>query len=504
MASEDNTAKGRLLSLRGAEGEGRITPRILVVDDEKRIRDACHKMLTQEGCEVERAETGDSGLRMLEDRHYDIVLLDLMMPGLPGLEALERVRTLHPDTVVIVITGYATLEHSIEAMKKGAFDFIPKPFSPQDLRLVVTKALEHLRSLEDIAHERSRTKTLIDQLADGVLATDAEKRVALANPLFLKMAGVRQTSIVGKPVTEVVEDETLNDMIDQALAMPMKEYAVLTDELSRGEPGTEEEQILRIRCVPFRDRMGRTVGSLTLLQDITALKKLDRIRSEFVSMVAHEIRGPMNSALALVDVLLKGRAGSLTEKQEDLLGRAHRKIRSLAELTSGLLDLSRVESGLLVQEKETFPISDLLEEQVKFHKQEAESEEIEIEVDADPGLPPLLANRSAVEEVVSNLLTNAVKYTPPGGKVILKATKENDYFCLSVTDTGIGIPEGEQKRIFEKFYRVKTDETRKIPGTGLGLSIVKSIVEEHNGMIGVDSSPGSGTTFRVYFPVSQA
>ncbi|MDY6851556.1 MAG: response regulator [Thermodesulfobacteriota bacterium] len=124
--------------------EQTFKPRILVVDDEKRIRDACQTMLTQDGFEADQTGDGALGLKMIDQRHYDIVLLDLMMPGLSGFDVLERIKAIHPDTVIIVITGYATIEHSIEAMKKGAFDFIPKPFAPQDLRVMVAKAIEYV------------------------------------------------------------------------------------------------------------------------------------------------------------------------------------------------------------------------------------------------------------------------------------------------------------------------------------------------------------------------
>ena len=153
-----------------------FVPRILVVDDEKRIRQGCQKTLTLEGFEVALAESGDLAVEQLKNEHFDIILLDLMMPGLSGMDVLAHVKALHPDTVIIVITGYATLEHAIEAMKKGAFDFISKPFSPQDLRNVVAKAIEYIRTLEDIATEKSRVRVLINHLSGGVMATDAEKK----------------------------------------------------------------------------------------------------------------------------------------------------------------------------------------------------------------------------------------------------------------------------------------------------------------------------------------
>ncbi|MDH3875806.1 MAG: response regulator, partial [Desulfobacteraceae bacterium] len=136
-------------------------PKILVVDDEKVIRNGCREVLTQEGYEAILAENGELGLKMIEKAHYDVILLDLMMPGLSGFEVLSHVKTLHPDTSIIVITGYATIENSIEAMRKGAFDFIPKPFSPDQLRVVVSKAIEHTGALKDIANEKSRIRVLI-------------------------------------------------------------------------------------------------------------------------------------------------------------------------------------------------------------------------------------------------------------------------------------------------------------------------------------------------------
>ena len=130
-------------------------PTILVIDDEKRIREGCYKILIKENCSVEMAENGESGLKMLAEKHYDIILTDLMMPGIGGMEVLAKVREQHPDSVSIVITGFATLEHSIEAMKKGAFDFIPKPFTPDHLRVVVSKAIQMTRTLQDIATEKN-------------------------------------------------------------------------------------------------------------------------------------------------------------------------------------------------------------------------------------------------------------------------------------------------------------------------------------------------------------
>lgn len=477
-------------------------PRILVVDDEKRIRDACQTMLTQDGFEADQAGDGALGLKMIEQRHYDIVLLDLMMPGLSGFDVLERIKAIHPDTVIIVITGYATIEHSIEAMKKGAFDFIPKPFAPQDLRVMVAKAIEYIRTLQDIANEKSRMRVLINHLADGVMATDAQKTVALANPAFLKMIGCHDPGVIGRPVTEFVEDEPLGRMIAQALAMPADEFVELTEEYSPEGSRKGEESILGVRCVPFRDRVGRNLGTITVLHDITTSKKVEQLKSDFVSMVAHEIRSPMNSVMMQLKVMKDGLAGDVTDKQTEILGRASEKIQGLVSLATDLLDLAKIESGLISQEKETLGLAALLADQVNFHQPRAQAKNIRLELEESPALPPVLANSRNMEEVLSNLITNAINYTPEGGKVTVSATVEGAYLRVSVRDTGIGMTKEDMERIFDRFYRVKNEKTRYVVGTGLGLPIVKSIVEAHNGMIRIESGLDKGSTFHITIPLA--
>lgn len=480
---------------------GDYNPRILVVDDEKRIRDGCHRMLTQEGFDVALAETGEAGLEKITNEHFDIIMLDLMMPGLSGFEVLEQVKGVHPDTVVIVITGYATVEHTIEAMKKGAFDFIPKPFSPQDLRLVISKALDYISKLKDVTYEQSRMRVLVNYLGDGVMATDSEKNVALVNPAFLKMLGYVGKDVTTRPVSDFIKESKILDLIDQALTVPEDGFEEFTEELTYTRPSETEKNIIGIRCVPFKDRIGRNLGTLTVLHDITAAKKMDQLKSDFVSMVSHEIRSPLNSVLMQFKVVLDGLAGDLTEKQKSILNRSSERIKALVNMSTELLDLSKIESGLITHEKEQIDLGELLADQTAFHLPRAEAKKITLTLSDLPDLPLIMANHQNMEEVLSNLITNAINYTPEGGSVTIGATRENNYLVLTVKDTGLGIPPEDRERIFERFYRVKNEETRYITGTGLGLPIVKTIVEAHNGTIKVDSRVGEGTTFYVYLPI---
>lgn len=477
-------------------------PKVLVVDDEERIRDGCSKILTKENCLVDTAESGEIGLQMLADRHYDIILTDLMMPGIGGMEVLAKVREQHPDSVSIVITGFATLEHSIEAMKKGAFDFIAKPFTPDQLRVVVSKAVMMTRTLQDIATEKTRLKTIVNYLAGGVLVTDKSKNIVLYNPALLKMLGYEGGPLNDKPLSALTKDEELNRIIDGILGLTVGEFKVLSTELvtpDRGE-GSSNEFYLRAQAVPFQNRLGEVLGSVTIIDDITHLKKLDELKSAFVSMVSHEIRGPLSTILSQISVLTDGLAGELGAKQADILGKVYRKVEGLVELSRELLDLSRIEAGLIVQDKQPVKLIDILDALVSFLQPRAKEKNISLSL-KKTNLPPINADGTSMEQVFTNLISNAINYTPEGGKIVLSGNASSDFVTIAVADTGFGIPHDELPLIFDRFYRVKNEKTRNIVGTGLGLPIVKSIVEAHNGTIKVKSTEGVGSTFSVRLPI---
>ena len=474
-------------------------PRILVIDDEPRIREACILVLSDKGFEVAAAPDGELGLQMIKEKHYDIVLVDLMMPTISGFDVLSEVRSHHPDTVVIVITGYATLEHSIEAMKKGAFDFIPKPFTPDQLRAVVDKSLRYTGALQDIADSKSRLGVMVNSLTDGVMTTDARKLIVQINPAFLHMIDYHGEDVLGQHVDDIIHDEKLLDSIEQALSMSPDTFVEITKEIEQTDKN--EEKFYSARCAPFRGRMNENLGTITVLHDITALKKMDQMKSDFISMVSHEVRSPMNSLLMQLKNISDGLAGPVTDKQLEILNRASEKILNLNNLVTELLDLSRIESGLIAHEKEAVALGQLLLDQKAFHSPYAEEKKIAIHLNCPSDLPPILANRQNMEEVFSNLITNAIKYSPAGGSITITAAKENEYLKIQVADTGFGITGEDLHKIFTRFYRVKDANTRQIQGTGLGLAIVKSIIESHHGKISVTSEVGGGTTFTVLLPL---
>lgn len=472
--------------------------RVLVIDDEPRIRAGCQAVLSKDGYELTLAEDATEGLAALAEAPYDIILLDLMMPKISGFDAIEQIREAYPGTVVIVITGYATLEHSVEAMKRGAFDFLPKPFTPAQLRVVVQKAVEHTRALRDIATERSRMRLLVNRLSDGVLATDTEQRLVLCNPVSCQLLSVDGPTPVGQPLGELDPPEALLDLVTRTLAEgPLAENHA---EVELSLPGEPDPRFVSLRCVPFTDRGSLVLGTLTVLADVTEQKRAEQLKNDFVSLVAHEIRSPLSSVLMQLSVLRDGLAGELTDKQGEILGRLSERVKGLVDLASELLDLSRIEAGLVADEREVTDMTPLVRDQVEQLAPLADGKQIDLSVDLPEQEIYVTVSRRGMEEVVTNLVTNAIKYTPDGGAVTVRLTASESEVALAVRDTGYGIAPEDQDQVFRRFYRVRNADTRQIVGTGLGLPIVKRIVEVHHGRIRLQSTPGEGSTFTVYLP----
>ena len=484
--------------------------KVLVIDDEAVIREGCERILSREGLEVITASGGEEGLEAIEgaSRSIDAVLLDLKMPGLSGMEVLERALQIEPSLPLIVITGYATVDSAVEAMKKGAYDFIPKPFTPDQLRLVVRRALEKrrlereaerlkaeaARTLRDVATEKSKVRTIINCMADGVLVTDKEGRVVLTNPAAGRLLGIEAEAQVGKPLREAIGEEKLVEAVDGVLRQQNPEVATISQEIQRNDT------LIRAHTAAVKSEEGEVLGTVTVLQDMSHLLELDRMKGEFIAMVSHELRSPLSAIEQNITLILEGLAGELTEKQRHLLSRAKERTKGLLQLIGDLLELSRIDAGMAVQKKEPLQVEEVVKRVIEMMEGEAQKKEIALSFEASAPVPPVLGDRDNLEGVFTNLVSNAIKYTPSGGKVRVEVRGEGDYVKATVSDTGIGIPKEDLPRIFDKFYRVKSEKTRGIVGTGLGLSIVKSIVDAHLGSITVESEEGKGTTFTVLLP----
>jgi signal transduction histidine kinase/FixJ family two-component response regulator len=483
--------------------------RILVVDDEQIMREGCARILSKGDWEVVTAENGESGLKAVKEGDgFDVVLLDLMMPGISGMEVLEAVHRVDAHLLVIVITGYATVESAVEAMKKGAYDFIAKPFTPDQLRIVVQRALEKRtleremeilmsereRSLRDVATEKSRIVTIINCMGDGVLVCNRDSCVVLTNPATGRILGIDESSLLGRPLSECNIDDTLTGTIMESLRPAGRYSAAVSQELC---PSCAPNSFLRAHTAPVRNEVGEILGAVTVLQDITGLKELDEMKSDFVAMVSHELKSPVALIQQQLSVILEGLSGDLNERQARMLQRAQQRARGLFDLVNDLLDLSKIEAGMTVQYKEPLRLEDLLKRVYELMLPEAEKKGLKLKLHLEHPTLPVNGDRNSLEGVFTNLVDNAIKYTPEGREITIRARLEGKNVKVGVTDTGIGISKKDLPRVFERFYRVKSEKTRQIVGTGLGLCIVKHVVEAHLGTISVKSKEGNGSTFNV-------
>jgi signal transduction histidine kinase len=311
------------------------------------------------------------------------------------------------------------------------------------------------------------------------------------------MLKAAETCLLGNDISQCNLPQDLSKTIGESLQTKDMSYTSVSQELNAGESG---EISLRAHTAPVRNDIGETMGSVTVLQDISHLKELDKMKSEFIAMVTHELRAPIAAVEQQLTVILNKMAGEVTEKQEQLLSRAKERTRGLLNLIKDLLDLSKIEAGKMVQYKEPLFLQEVIQRVVDLMRVEAENKKIDLQFSAPSKASLILADRNSMEGIFTNLISNAIKYTPEGGKVWVTLSEEDGFVKATVSDTGIGIKKTDLPRIFDKFYRVKSTETRQIIGTGLGLSIVKSIVDAHLGSISVESEEGGGTIFTVSFP----
>jgi len=482
--------------------------RVLVTDDERPIREGCHRVLTGKGYAVLAAENGQMALEVLEKEPVDILLLDLKMPVLGGEEVLEIVRTRYPQLPVIIITGHGTVDTAVQCMKKGAYDFITKPFQLDPFLIVVQRAADKRRleekarlfeeergkNLYDLALEKSRVTTIVHCMGNGVMVTNRNMEVVLHNPALMRLLGISRKMQAPFPIGEILKEETLLKTLERIVTGEALENEATVQEITAGKT------VLRAVSAPLMGPEASVVGTVTVLEDITDFKQLDQMKSDFVNMVAHELRSPLVAMRQLNSVLLDGLAGPLEEKHKDFVSRGTKKIDTLLDLIKDLLDVAKIEAGQFVQHRVPTDLSHILRELTALMEPRAKSQGIELTCVLED-LRPIHADPKSIEEIFGNLVSNAINYSPEGGKVRLTGRGLGDYLEIKVEDTGVGIPPEELPKIFDKFYRVKHPKTRKVTGTGLGLAIVKGAIEAHHGTIDVESVPEKGTTFRVLLPV---
>ena len=405
--------------------------------------------------------------------------------------------------------------HATEALAEGNYDaYVPASGSDELGRLAesfntMARKLGHYHRLnvERIVIEERKSDAVLRSIDDGVLVVDGEFRVSNINPQAARILGADSEAAAGKHFLELLDDERLFALIKQTAASgqpPKVEEG--RNILSIGEGEAAKYYMFGITPVVSRDAAHREgeapaealLGVVLLLRDVTRLKELDRLKSEFVMTVSHELKTPLQSLGMSIELLREGAAPRLDDKQRQLLDAASEELARLKALIIDLLDLSKIEAGKVEMDLETVAPPVLAAKAIGVFKAQAEAKHIELNGDVPGDMPEVRADANKITWVLTNLIANALRYAH--GRVAVSARHAGPWVHFAVTDDGDGIPQEYHGRIFERFVQVKSDKS--VGGTGLGLAICKEIVRAHKGTIWVESSPGEGSTFTFTLPVA--
>jgi signal transduction histidine kinase len=426
-----------------------MPPRVLIVDDEESVTVTMAAILEMDGYSVATALRGDHALEQIANETFDLVLTDLRLDDLDGMDVLAAARRKSSETVGIVLTGYASLESAVKALREGAYDYMLKPADVEELRATVARGIER-RRLGQLLRER------IDDL-----------------------------EAANRTINEL--NESLQDRVAQATA----------------------ELQARIRDLD--------AARTELQASYEKLQELDKLKSQFLSIASHELKTPITAMSGFVQIAVRrikrrlgaGRPNEVDWKKEEetlleQLEVVQRQTGKLARLVDELLDVSRIESGRLELRVADVDLPELVAEVMRRHQLMATKHDLRLQYDPDRKLN-VRGDRDHLEQVLNNLIGNAMKYSPDGGPIEVTVSRAGEHEIeFAVVDHGIGIRPAELARVFGLFYRSPDRNARDVGGMGLGLYITKEIVDRHNGRIWAESDVGQGTTFHVALPASVA
>jgi PAS domain S-box-containing protein len=485
--------------------------KILVVDDELGMREGIQRLLEIQGHQVDTAETGRQGIDLGTETEYDLYLLDLKIGDIDGTEVLRNIKLVYPEAICVIITAYASIDTAVETTRLGAYHYIAKPFSPEELQHLVQRALERRwyvlearrlkkeqeRRLLEVANEKSRIRTIINTIDDGILVVNQDRQVVLFNPRFMQLLQIQQEIQIGDSVLQVLP-ETLHEQFEQVLQQKNSVKAIQQEIVI--EPPAK--LVVMVNTTPILDSKDRMLGVVSVFRDVSGLKQLDLLKSQFINMAAHELKAPLSAIKGYIELVTERTLGESLDDYDNYLDRSLERLNSLINLINDLLNISRMESGKIRREIHKVDVSELLNKTLEFFKTEAEKRDLTVESDFSSGLM-IEADPEEIQRVFNNLISNAIKYNKPQGKLSVSAEKHGHYVAIEVSDTGIGLKPEEKERLFEEFFRAKNPLTRNVTGTGLGLTIIKKIIDNYAGKITVDSEFEKGSTFTVHLPVKQ-
>jgi PAS domain S-box-containing protein len=430
-----------------------------------------------------------------------LLLVGERFDGQDGIQIAEDVLERFPTLPFLIYTEKAKPELIKSIFRLGINGYLAPPLRTDDIVDVVENSLRHAHRIGDWLRrevkrttsslkkraqiseaERSRLETVFNSINDGVMILDEDNLVMLVNPAMCRTFGLNEQDSIGMPVLDVLTHPDLVELIKQPHVSNVLRYH---------EVSFPDGRVGNAHLTPIYE-----VGFALTLQDITDLKEVDRVRSEFIHTVSHDLRSPLTSVIGYTELV--ERAGSLNDNQREFLKRIQESVQHITALINDLLELGSIEAGLDTR-RELVQLDGILNYTLEMLQGQIKAKHINLKTDIATGLPALRANPVRLRQVLDNVVGNAIKYSHDQGDVTVAMRAEDNQVILQVTDNGPGIPAKDQAHIFDKFYRGSNISSKA--GSGLGLAIVKTIVEAHQGRMWVESTVGKGSTFFVILPV---
>ncbi|MBI5415501.1 MAG: PAS domain S-box protein [Candidatus Omnitrophica bacterium] len=355
------------------------------------------------------------------------------------------------------------------------------------------------RKYKKTINEKKQTEAVIRSIAEGLVVVDARGKVVMINPAAEKLLGVSRKDKLGKPISDGAKRDQLISLAKGSSDGEDKEIELISQE-------DETRKVLRASTAVIENENGQTIGMVSVLSDITKQKELDQLKANFVAGVSHELRTPIVAIDKSITLILDKEAGELTATQAQFLSIAQRNLKRLSDLINDLLDLSKLEAGKMEMRRRPASINNVIQETMEKLDNWAQTKTITLEKHVEEMLTEIEIDPDRITQVLTNLIGNAVKFTPNGGKIIIEGRLSDDKknVRVMVQDNGIGIAQEHLPKLFSKFYQAGERVASDISGTGIGLSISKEIVELHGGKIWVESEKDQGAKFIFNLPVNPA
>jgi len=439
-------------------------------------------------------------LTRLAEEPFAVVLLDLSLPDSWGFATISRIQERAPEIPIVVLTGLDDEEVAVKAVQEGAQDYLVKgQLSSSTLLRALQYAIERHRLRAAVRASEERYRNLFENASDAIVSFTFEGTITDVNRGLELMLGRTREELIGQhyrtlltPASVGVAEERLRQLRTGAQSAALA-------------PTVELEAVRKNgRVVPIEARdnilynpQRKPVGILTLARDISARKALERQRLEFLAMLTHDIKNPLSVLMGYADYLLDMSAQRSGTQGDDVLPWIKSSALTILSLVNNYLDFARIEDHQLAISQEPVSLNDVLSRVGRQYEGEAQHRQISLELELQ-SLPWIEGDPLALDRVFTNLVYNALKFTPKQGRITISSTSRDQEVMVSITDTGPGIPSEELPFLFEKYRQAAG--TRRKEGTGLGLFIVKTFVERHGGRVEVESTPGSGTCFRVVLP----